>query len=61
MGTSAAVKGKGVCRGVILTLQNIVIVEEFSSIGIRERKCYTRMQWLESFGGMQVNWRNLTM
>ena len=29
MGTSAAVKGKGVCRGVILTLQNIVIVEDF--------------------------------
>ena len=27
MGTGAAVKGEGVCRGIVLTLQNIEIVE----------------------------------
>ena len=29
MGTGATIKGKGVCRGFILTLQNIEIVEDF--------------------------------
>ena len=33
----------------------------FLALGIGERKCYLGMKWLESLGGMQVDWQNLTM
>ena len=55
MGTGAAVKGKGVCRGVILTLQNIEIVVDFLPLELGSADVILGMQWLESLGGMQVN------
>ena len=29
MGTGVAVKGKGICKGVILTFKNIEVIEDF--------------------------------
>ena len=54
-------KGEGVCRGIVLTLQNIEIVEDFLSLELGRADVSLRMKWLELLGGMQVNWKNLTM
>ena len=40
MGTGKAIKGEGICKGVVLTIQNIKIVEGFLPLEL---------------GGMQVN------
>ena len=61
MGMGVAVKGEGVCRGIVLTLQNIEIVEDFLPLESRSADIILGMKWLESLGGMQVNWKNLTM
>ena len=61
MGTGMAVKGEGVCPGIILTLQNIEIVEDFLPLEFGSANVILGMKWMESLGGMQVNWSNLTM
>lgn len=61
MGTGLTVKGEGMCKGVVLTLQNIEIVEDFLPLELGSADVILGMQWLETLGGMQVNWRTLTM
>ena len=50
MDTGAAVKGEGVCRGIVLTLQNIEIVEDFLPFELGSADVILGMKWLESFG-----------
>ena len=61
MGIGLAVKGKGICKGVVLSLQNIEIVEDFLPLKLGCADVILGMQWLESLGGMQVNWNTLIM
>lgn len=60
MGTGAAVKGKGVCNGVELTLGEWVIVENFLPLewGV---DVVLGMQWLYTLGVTEVDWRALTL
>ena len=51
MGTGTTIKGKGLCRGVIFTLQNIEIVEDFLPLELGSANVILGMQWLESLGG----------
>lgn len=60
MGTSLAVKGEGICRGVVLTLQNLEIMEDFLPLELGNANVILGMQWLASLGGMHVNWGTLT-
>lgn len=61
MGTGLTVQGSSICKGVVLTLQNIEVVEDFLPLELGSADVILGMQWLESLGGMQVNWKNLTM
>ena len=61
MGTALSVKGEGMCRGVPNILHNIEIVEDFLPMELGSADIILGMQWLESLGGMRVNWRSLTM
>ena len=61
MGTDATMKVERVCLGIILTLQNIEIVEDFLPLELGSADVILEMKWLESLGGMQVNWSNITM
>lgn len=49
------------CKGVVLTLQNIEIMEDFLPLELGSADVNLGMQWLEMLGGMQVNWKALTM
>lgn len=61
MGTGVTMKGKGVCREMVVTLQNIEIMEDFLPLHVRNGDVILGMQWIESLGGMQVNWKTMTM
>ena len=61
MGTGLAVKGADICRSVSLTLQNIEIIEDFLPLELGSAYVILGMQWLESLGGMHVNWKTLSI
>lgn len=42
MGTGLTVKAAGVCKGVVLTLQNIEVVEDFLPLELGQRRCHPR-------------------
>ena len=61
MGTRVAVKGKGICRGVVLTMQGLTIVQDFLLLDLGSTDVVLGMQWLGNLGSMEVNWKQLTM
>ena len=52
MGTGVVIKGEGICKGVIHTIQNIEIVEDFLPLELGSADIILGMQWLETLGGM---------
>ena len=61
MGTGISVQGKGVCKGVVFSLPELEVVEDFLPLDVGSSDVILRMQWLGTLGGMHVNWQNLTM
>ena len=61
LGSGQAINGEGIYKGVILTLQYIEIVEDFLPLDLGYVDVILGMKLLESLGGMQVNWKLLTM
>ncbi|KAL5573444.1 hypothetical protein UlMin_023041 [Ulmus minor] len=61
MGTVTAVCGEGLCRGVILHLQGIDIVEEFLPLGLGCYDLILGIQWLETLGMTHTNWKTQVM
>lgn len=61
LGTGLSVKGEGVCRGVIVTLQEIEVVEDFLPLELGNSDMILGIKWLETLGVMTVNWKNLSM
>ena len=61
MGTGVAMKGKGVCRGVVLMMQGLTVVQDFLPLELGRTNVVLGMQWLGSLGCMEVNWKRLTM
>ena len=55
------VKGEGICKGLVHTLQNIKVIADFLPLELGSAHVILGVQWLETLGGMQVNWRELTM
>ena len=61
MGTGLSVKGVDLCQGVKLQLQNIEVEVDFLPLKLGRANVILGMQWLETLGGMRVNWKSLTM
>ena len=61
MGIGLAVKGVGTCVEVSPSLLNIEIIENFLPLELDSANEILGMQWLESLGGMHVNWKTLSM
>lgn len=55
MGTGESVKGKGICKGVVLEIQNIQAVEDFLPLELGSTDVILGMQWLGELGMMEVD------
>lgn len=56
MGTGSAVKGKRVCKGVMLTIGKMMIVEYFLPLELGDVKVVLGMQWLRTIDVTEVDW-----
>ena len=41
LGTGQAIKGEGICKGVVLTIQNIEIVEDFLPLDLGKQTSFS--------------------
>ena len=61
MGTGTAVQGRGICRGVAVTLAELEVVEDFLPLELGSSDLILGVQWLGSLGTTSTNWQTLTM
>lgn len=61
MGTRLAVKGKGICCGVVLELPKLTVKEDFLPLELGSLDVVLGMQWLKRMGTMKVDWLALLM
>ena len=61
MGTGISVKGKGICRGVCISMQGLTVVEDFLPLELGNTDVILGMPWLGTLGDVKVNWKMLTM
>lgn len=60
-GTRDSVQGRGVCKDVVLGLQELTIAESFLPIDLGTTDVVLGIQWLGSVGRMEVDWNRLEM
>lgn len=60
LGTGETVQG-GVCRGVLLELQGVSIVEDFLILPLGNSDIILGIQWLEKLGTTTTNWKTHTL
>lgn len=62
LGNGEAVKGKGVCRGVRMTLEGGVVVhEDFLPLELGNSDVILGIQWLEKLGEVLTKWKTQEM
>lgn len=61
MGTGDSEPSQGVCRGVLLQLDSIDVVEEFLPLRLGSSDVILGMKWLETLGTTHTNWKEQTM
>ena len=61
MGTGISMKGKGICRGVCILMQGLIVVEDFLPLELGNTNVILGMPWLGTLGDVKVNWKMLTM
>ncbi|KAA0032388.1 gypsy/ty3 element polyprotein [Cucumis melo var. makuwa] len=61
MGSEKAVQGRGMCKGIIVGLPVLTIVEDFLLLELGNLDMVLGMQWLQKQGAMTVDWKALTM
>ena len=55
MGTGICVKGKGIYRGVCISMQGLTIVEDFLPLELGNTDVILGMPWLGTLGDVKVN------
>ena len=61
LGTGDTVQGEGVCKGVVLDLQGVTIVEDFLILPLGSSNVILGIQWLEKLGTISTNWKTQTL
>ena len=61
MGTGKVEKSRGICRGLILLLPGVQVVENFLPLDLGSIDVILGIKWLQTLGEMKVNWKLLTM
>ncbi|XP_022131713.1 uncharacterized protein LOC111004816 [Momordica charantia] len=60
-GTRPAVKGKGICCGVVMELLGVTVVEDFLLIELNDLDVILGMKCLQAMGKMEIDWPALTI
>ncbi|KAJ9694059.1 hypothetical protein PVL29_009844 [Vitis rotundifolia] len=55
MGTGISVKGKSICRGVCISMQGLMVVEDFLPLELGNTDVILGMPWLGTLGDVKVN------
>ena len=61
IGSGKQIRGMGVCKGVVLQLQGITIIEDFLPLPLGSTDVILGLKWLATLGEMRDDWRKLTM
>lgn len=61
MGNGVAMRGKGVCKAVVFTLQDLTVKEIFLPLELAGADLILGMIWLRSMRYTEVDWVDLTM
>lgn len=61
VGFRMAIKGKGICKGLVLYKQIVVVIEDYLPLDLSSSNIFLGMQWLSTLGTVQVNWKLLVM
>lgn len=61
IGTWTAVKGKGICTGIVISMDEITVAKDFLPIELGGIDVILDMQWLRTLGVTTVDWKTLTM
>ena len=61
IGSGKQIRGMGVCKGVVLQLQGITIIEYFLPLPLGSTDVILGLKWLATLGEMRDDWRKLTM
>ena len=61
IGSGKQIRGMGVCKGVVLQLQGITIVEDFLPLPLGSIDVILGLKWLANLGETRDDWRKLTM
>lgn len=61
MGTRLSVKGKEICKGIVVEVQELNVVEDFLPLELGNTDVILGMQCLSTLGNIEVNWKLLTM
>ena len=61
IGSGKQIRGMGVCKGVVLQLQGITIIEDFLPLPLGSTDVILRLKWLATLGETRDDWRKLTM
>lgn len=61
IGSGEKVKGSGICKGVVLYLQDLTVVEEFLPLQLGSLDVILGVKWLSTLGVTHNDWKRLTM
>lgn len=61
IGSGKHIKGIGICKGVVLKLQEITIVEDFLPLPLGSTDVIVGLKWLATLGVTRNDWKNLIM
>ena len=61
MGTGDNEESQGMCKGVLLQLPELDIVEEFLPIRLGSSDVILGVKWLDTLGDTQADWKQLTL
>ncbi|RVW86962.1 hypothetical protein CK203_043480 [Vitis vinifera] len=61
MGIGISMKGKSICKGVCISMQGLIVVEDFVPLKLGSTDVILGMPWLGTLGDVEVNWNMLTI
>ncbi|XP_024027885.1 uncharacterized protein LOC112093511 [Morus notabilis] len=61
LGPGVLETSRGICKGLILSLQGIQVLDDFLPLDLGSTDVILRMKWLQTLGAMKVNWKLLSM